>query len=344
MTVRAGLDLGGAHLKVALVENEHLRDVRQFVCPLWQGLNHLDHALRQASPLLSQATEFALTMTGELSDLFPDRTTGVKTLLKHIEDTLDANILVWMGSLGFGTLTEAREQTVHVGSTNFLATASYLSRHISEALLVDFGSTTVDILLIRGGKPVPHGLTDAVRQRTGELVYTGYTRTAVMGVTTKAPFKGEMVGLAREYLATMADVRRILSQDLKEVDLHQTADGKDKSLLSSLQRFARMFGRDQHEGSLEEWRISAHFVHKEQIKSILDGICQVLSRTPLPGSAPLIAAGCGEDEIINISAQLGRPCLSFSTYFSCPSGLKKAASTCAPAVSVAFLSGDSFSF
>lgn len=341
MTVRAGLDLGGAHLKVALVEKGHLKNVGQFVCPLWQGLSHLDTALHNAEPLLSQATEFAITMTGELSDVFKDRTTGVRTLLQKIEESFDRNVLnirVWMGSLGFGNLTQAREQPIHVGSTNFLATASYLSQYISEALLVDFGSTTVDIIPISKGKPAPYGLTDALRQSTGELVYTGYTRTALMGVTTNAPFKGEWTELAREYLATMADVRCILGQDLKDIDLHLTADGKDKSLHSSLQRFARMFGRDQNEGSLDEWRVSALYVREEQIKSLLNGIFQVLSRTPLSLTAPMIAAGSGEDEIVNIAARLEMPCLSFSSFFDCPQNLRKVASTCAPAVSVAFLS------
>ena len=321
MTLRAGLDVGGAHLKVALVENGSVHTVRQFVCPLWKGLHTLKVALDEAAPLLSQAHEYALTMTGELSDFFPNRATGVTSLLQHIERSLGSNIRVWMGTRGFGTLSQAHEATPHVGSTNFLATATYLARHIPEALFVDFGSTTVDI-----------------RQKAGELSYTGYTRTALMAVTTKAPFKGEWVSLAREYLATMADVRRIIGCDLNDVDLHETADGKDKSLLSSQQRFARMFGRDTEEGSEDDWHISALFVREEQIKSILDGIFLVLSGVPLAPTAPLIGAGSGESEIHDIARRLGKSFLSFSSVLSCPTALKKMASTCAPAVSVALLS------
>ena len=39
---------------------------------------------------------------------------------------------------------------------------------------------------VRGGAPAATGLTDAVRQTSGELVYTGYTRTAVMGAEQAA--------------------------------------------------------------------------------------------------------------------------------------------------------------
>ncbi|MFM7084826.1 MAG: hydantoinase/oxoprolinase family protein, partial [Hyphomicrobium sp.] len=271
-------------------------------------------------------------------DLFPDRSTGVMTLLQRIEEKLGLRVRVWMGTLGLGTLTEARSNNTHVGSTNYLSTATLVARHYSDALLIDFGSTTADIIPIRGGKAVPLGLTDAIRQKTGELVYTGYTRTAVMGVTNRAPFKGEWVSLAREYLANMADVRRILGMRLDEVDLHATADGKDKSVSSSLQRFARMLGRDQNEGSEDEWHVSALYVREQQIKTLSDGLLQVLSQTTLSQSAPVIAAGIGEEEVFALASRFNKLSLSFSSCIHCPPELKKWASACAPAVAVALLS------
>lgn len=337
MTLVAGLDIGGAHLKVALVEKGHLKEAHQFLCPLWQGLDKLDKALLDATPLLSQTSTFAITMTGELSDLFPNRTTGVMTLLQRMEDKLGSEIRVWMGSLGFGTLAKAQDNTEHVGSTNFLASATFLARQFRDALLIDFGSTTADIIPIQNGKAAPLGLTDAHRQRTGELVYTGYTRTAVMGVTERAPFKGEWVSLAREYLANMADVRRILGIELEDIDVHATADGKDKSLSSSLQRLARMLGRDQSEGSEEEWRLCALYVREQQINSLVDGLLQVLSRAPLPKSAPFIAAGIGEEEIFDIASRFGKKCVSFASHLSLPPELKKRVAACAPAAAVALL-------
>ncbi len=52
------------------------------------------------------------------------------------------------------------------------------------------GSTTTDIIPIVGGTPCPRGLTDGERLRTGELVYTGLTRTDVSVVAQRATFKG----------------------------------------------------------------------------------------------------------------------------------------------------------
>lgn len=338
MSLVAGLDIGGAHLKVALVENGSLKEARQIFCPLWQGLDKLDKALLEAAPLLMQTSNYTITMTGELSDLFADRSTGVLTLLQRVEEKLGLKVRVWMGALGLGTLAEAHKNKDHVGSTNYLATASLVARHCPDALLIDFGSTTADIIPIRNGKAVPLGLTDAIRQQTGELVYTGYTRTAVMGVTDRVPFRGEWVSLAREYLANMADVRRILGTQLDELDLHATADGKDKSVGSSMQRLARMLGRDQSEGSADEWRVSALYVREQQLQSLTVGLFQILSRNPLPTSAPIVAAGIGEEDVFEIASRFEKPCISFNSYILGPPEQKKWASACAPAVAVALLS------
>jgi probable H4MPT-linked C1 transfer pathway protein len=282
MSITAGLDVGGAHLKVALVADGRPVAVRQIPCALWQGLDKLDAALAEALPLLDQASGFAVTMTGELSDLFPDRETGVATLVERITQELGPSVRFWMGPRGFGSAEEARCHHRDVGSTNFLATATLVGRQRADALLVDFGSTTADIVAIEGGVPAPLGLTDAERQATGALVYTGYTRTAVMAVAQEVPFRGARVGVAREYLATMADVRRILGSDLTDIDQHATADGKGKSLAESITRLARMFGRDARDGTEEEWRAAAQHLREAQLRSIQDGAALVLSAASLP--------------------------------------------------------------
>jgi len=337
MTTTAGLDVGGAHLKVALVEAGRTIAVTLFLCPLWQGLDKLDAALSAAQPLLSRADRFGVTMTGELSDLFSDRKSGVETLVGRIHRDLGSRARFWMGLRGFGSVEEACRHHADVGSTNFLATAAFVATHVPDALLIDFGSTTADIVPIVGGKPMARGLTDAERQTNGELVYTGFTRTAVMGITTRAPFKGRMQGLAREYLATMADVHRIIGDLPDGVDQHATADGRGKSLDESIARFARMFGRDAHEGSLDDWRASAAFVRAAQLVSIEEGAGEVLSEIPIPTNAPLVAAGIGASEVASLAERLGRPYVEFGDIAEAAEDCRAWATACAPAVSVAQL-------
>lgn len=337
MTVRVGLDVGGAHLKVARVEGGRVTAVEQFRCRLWMGLEKLDTALRKAAPLAAGADQISVTMTGELSDVFPDRKTGVETLVARLAQEFGTQTRFWMGPRGFGDAQAALTHHRDVGSTNFLATAALVAQRHAEALLMDFGSTTADIIPIRDGAPCPAGLTDALRQTTGELVYTGFTRTAVMGVTTRVPFQGHWVTLAREYLATMADVRRILGEDLTTIDLHATADGKGKSVDESVARLARMLGRDASDGTAREWATVAAYIHEAQLRSLHDGALQVLSAISLSTAAPVIAAGIGAGDIAQIAARLGREAVTFAEIVDAGGDVASWATACAPAVSVALL-------
>lgn len=344
MTTIAGFDVGGAHLKIARVENGRPVAATQFVCPLWQGLEQLDAALAEARTLTDGADIFAITMTGELSDLFETRQAGVATLVDRMQRATSGRARYWMGRKGFGRAAEAKANHVHVGSTNFLATALAIAAHRPDALLIDLGSTTTDIIPIVGGAPVPQGLTDAERQTTGELVYTGYTRTSVMGVAQSAPLMGRWVTLAREHLATMADVRRILGSLPEGVDLHATADGKGKSLAESLARFARLFGRDSSDAGLPYWQAAARYIEEQQRRSILDGVHLVLSRAAPAaglaggnGDAPIVAAGTGAAAIQAVARTLGRPCLDFGALIGADESCRLAVTHLAPAVAVALL-------
>ncbi len=337
MTATAGLDVGGAHLKVALAEASRVTSVRQIACPLWLGLDKLDAALAEAAPILSRAARHGVTMTGELSDLFPDRKTGVDTLVGRLVRDLGTGTRFWMGGKGFGDAETARNHPTDVGSTNFLATAAFVGTRLPEALLVDFGSTTADIIAVDGGRPAVRGLTDGARLETGELVYTGLTRTAVMGIATRAPLQGREQGLAREVLATMADVRRVLGCLPDGVDQHVTADGRGKSVDESLARLARMFGRDAADGSLEDWREAAAFLRDAQMRSILEGCDTVLGATPVDIRAPVVAAGIGAAEIAALATRLGRPSVEFGSLADADEPCRLWATRCAPAVAVALL-------
>jgi len=337
MTVTLGLDVGGAHLKAAVVEKGRTRAVSQFVCPLWQGLDKLSAALAEAAPLRAGVNRVGVTMTGELSDLFPDRRTGVAHLVAELVAAFGPDTQFWMGRRGFGPAASALAHHRDVGSTNFLATATLLARHVPDALLIDFGSTSTDIIPIRQGAAVPSGLTDVERQTAGELVYTGLTRTAVMAVTDRAPLHGRWVGLAREYLATMADVRRILGELPDGVDLHATADGKGKSRTESLARFARMLGCDAADAGDAEWETAAQYVRECQMRSIHDGALQVLSASALPSNVPVIAAGIGWRPIERLSQRLGLVSRAFAECANAPDELRETANHAAPAVAIALL-------
>lgn len=338
MGIEVGLDVGGAHLKVAQARDGQICGVLQLACPLWQGIHYLDKALGDAAPLIAQANRISITMTGELSDLFADRQEGVETLVGRLSATFGDSARFWMGQRGFGSAADAVQYYADVASTNFVATAQLVGTHLQDALLVDMGSTTTDVIAIKDGQPAVTGFTDAGRLASCELVYTGLTRTAVMGVATSASFKGREQGLCREYLATMADVRRILDELPDGVDQHATADGRGKSVEESVARLARMFGRDAADGSAADWLGAAEQISAAQMAPIREACTTVSKHAGLSDAAPFVLAGIGANVLARrIAGPLRRDCISFGTLTGASGALAGAATHCAPAVAVALL-------
>lgn len=338
-----GLDVGGAHLKAARLEDGKVTAVTQALCPLWQGTDRLTTAIEEIAPLTQGADAFAVTMTGELSDIYPDRATGVRDLVERLVNAFGPGVTVLSfgsGAITFATPEEAKANPSSVGSMNFLATAWATARMAPDALLIDFGSTTCDLVVIRDGIPRPIGLSDAERQASGELVYTGATRTSVIAVTQSAPFAGRWIGLAREHLATMADVRRILGDNLDGLDLHATADGRGMSQSESLIRFARLFGRDVAPGSEPIWREGARFVRERQCASIIEGAYLCLSNATEgihPRPARAVIAGIGAPDAAEVARRLGLDPISFGDLIGLDDPISTAATHHAPAVATALL-------
>ena len=336
MTITAGYDVGGAHLKVALIDDGRPIAVEQIACPLWQGIDRLDTAFRQAGPLVSRATHHAVTMTGELCELFPDRRSGVAAIVDHLAGTLGPDTCFWMGAHGFGNAEQACRDWASVASTNFLASAELVARRLGNGLLIDLGSTTTDIIPVAAGAPCPRGTTDGERLATGELVYTGLTRTDVAVVAHDAIFQGRKQRLAATF-ATMADVRRILSELTEDTDQHETADHRGKSVGESVARLARAFGRDAADATVEDWKSCARSIADQQTRLILDACTEVLAATPVTEDAPIIAAGIGAHIIETVGKTVDRPCRTFGAITNARDDCRRWVTRCAPAVAVALL-------
>lgn len=331
MVTIAGLDIGGAHVKAARLVDGRLSAVEQHVCPLWQGFDLLGGALGDVATLTAGADLVAITMTAELTEIFESREAGAAALIHHLDGAFGQRARFFTGLKGFMAAEGALRDPLSVGSANFLATAQVIAQRLPRALLIDLGSTTADIIPCDR----PQGLTDAERLQTGELVYTGYTRTPVPSVTARAPLLGTWQTLARDGFANMADVRRILGVLPENADQHGTADGRSKSVEDSLRRFARGFGRDGEMRHLEGWKVAAAYVDQVQQRSIYDGAIQVLSR---PGLVidNVVAAGIGWPLVAPIAGSLGIPAVrTFGELIGAPESLNAAATCYAPAVAVA---------
>ena len=340
--ITVGWDIGGAHLKAAAARGGRILGVWQAACPIWLGEDKLDGAFTQvlawlADAGLAQVDTHACTMTAELSDIFANRAAGVAALAAAAERRLRAP-LIYAGPDGFVQAGVAAQHVSVIASANWHASAALVAVRLPDALLIDMGSTTTDIVRVAAGEVAARGYADAERLETGELVYTGVVRSFLMSIISAVPFKGKLTPLMHEYFANMADVYRVLGELPPGADLQATADGRGKSIEESRARLARMIGRDAAEGGVEDWRLVALAFKRAQMRSVEAAAVQVLSGG-LAVDAPVVAAGAGMHVVAEIAAGLGRRCLSFASVVECAPAFAELAAHCAPACALALLAG-----
>ncbi|GLK55133.1 putative H4MPT-linked C1 transfer pathway protein [Methylopila capsulata] len=339
MTAIVGLDVGGAHLKLARLGAEgRLEAVRIAACPLWKGLDRLEAALDEIAADIPAAAACVATMTGELVDLWPDRAAGVGAIAEALAARFGAGrLMIYAGAAGFIAAAAAGAHVDQVASANWRATAEALARTRDAGLLVDVGSTTSDLIPFAGGGVLARGATDAARMAADELVYQGVARTPVMALSTRLPFAGAWVTPMAEHFATSADVHR-LTGDLPEgADLHPAADDGPKTPEASARRLLRMVGADLDAATRTDAETLARFLAEAQLRRLHDAALGVLTRPEARSIRTVVGAGAGRFLAKRVAERLGLGYRDLGAAFAETGGLAEAAADCAPAVAVARL-------
>ncbi|MEQ1528365.1 MAG: hydantoinase/oxoprolinase family protein [Methylococcales bacterium] len=336
-----GWDIGGAHVKAAVINPEGLLvGVYQRPCPLWKGLEQLTPAVTGILQELPNASyRHGLTMTGELVDLFAHRDDGVKQIIAAMRCLLADDLFIFAGSQGLlpCELLNAQHYPL-IASTNWLASAAMAAQVVGNGLFIDIGSTTTDLLVFKNNQVLAQGYTDYQRLLSQELVYTGVVRTAVMAVAQSVIFENREIGIMAEYFATMADVYRLTGELNEAHDQTDTADGAEKTPAASARRLARMIGCDFVSEQLPRWQCFASVLRAQQLQLIQRSCQKHLHDGDLSQTNPLIGAGIGRFLVKQLAEQLGYPYLDFSDI--CPQNGQQTSITsadCAPAVAVAQL-------
>lgn len=312
---QTGWDIGGAHLKVARCDHRgQLLHVLELPCPLWRGLDVLRKVLRDAMAQLGNSEDLhAVTMTGELADIFPDRTTGVRQIISTLQEYIAADRLTVFSTDGWLSCDQAVSNWQQVASVNWLATARYAALTQPDALVMDIGTTTTDIIPVQGGQPCPTGLTDLARQQSGELCYSGAVRTPINMLCQSVWFGGHRVSLTREVFALTADCWRLLDRLDMPAIVDESADGAGWQQSACQQRLARLLGTDASSADPAEWQMVAEQFAEQQIQLFTDSCWQVLSAHPaLDNQAPVIGAGVGRFIIAECARRLNRPYIDFA--------------------------------
>jgi len=333
-----GWDIGGAHLKGARLGGGRIVDVVQIASPLWLGLAELGRAFAAAKAALGPADFNVATMTAELSDVFADRTIGVAAIAEIASrELVSQKLLFYAGNFGFVGADAVAEKIEAIASANWHASAALAARHCQEALFVDMGSTTTDIIPIHAGQIAARGYSDAERMAYGELVYAGVVRSLLMAGVRLVPFAGRWVPLMNEWFAHASDVYRILGELPEGADHMQTADGQPKTIEASLARLARQIGHDAKDVSASALTQLARFFAEAQLREITDGAHLVLSHGRLEAEAPVVGAGVGRFVVRKLADRLARPYVDFDEMIPALPEVRQKAGDCAPASAVALL-------
>ncbi|MFL5905413.1 MAG: hydantoinase/oxoprolinase family protein [Solirubrobacteraceae bacterium] len=288
-----GLDVGGANTKAVWRDGVQRRTVsRPF--EVWRGREALEAVLREvvAEVAPEPVDAVGLTTTAELSDAFRTKREGVGFVLDAAEAALDARQLLALTTAGeLVPVTEARARPLDVAAANWVASALAVAGLHADALMIDVGSTTVDVIPIAAGRVAAVGRTDLDRLLAGELVYTGALRTNLAAIAPRVPVRDCWCPVTSELFAISADVQLVLGHITRDAYTCATPDGRPPSVEYARERVARLVCSDAEQLAAEEIDAIAAFLHAEQVRQIEAAARRVSGR--FEGAPPVVPLGAG---------------------------------------------------
>jgi probable H4MPT-linked C1 transfer pathway protein len=238
-----GLDIGGANTKIADTD----AFAKSVAFPLWKSPEGLAPIVAQ---LINAAPDFdrvAVTITGELADCYSTREEGICRILEQITQLIPATLLAIYSVQGeWLTPSEAARKPWAVAASNWHASASLATRYLKNdsAIVIDIGSTTIDLTPIVKSGLLTHSKIDSERMVAGELLYAGVQRTPLFAFGTSVPLHGHDCPMIPELFATTQDLFLWLGQLEDQPDSRDTADGKPATRQHAAYRLARLVGED----------------------------------------------------------------------------------------------------
>ena len=277
-----GIDVGGANLKVATKDGVCIH-----YCPLWEE-SPLSDLLQQYR---REGEDAAVVISGELADCFSSKMEGIGFIVDAVQD-------IFPGARFYGTDAAFHDAAVPaLAAANWLVSAEYLMDRYPGTLLVDFGSTTTDIIPLTGMEPLK-GLTDFARLRAGFLVYTGLLRTTVPALLREVTIGGIPTPVCPEYFACSADAHLVLGHIASSGYTIDPPDRTGTDRVSALRRLSRVVCADMEETGEEGAVAIARAFWDAQRSLICDAIRRV---TGTCGTRGVLCAGTGAGLIAKLT-------------------------------------------
>jgi (4-(4-[2-(gamma-L-glutamylamino)ethyl]phenoxymethyl)furan-2-yl)methanamine synthase len=250
----------------------------------------------------------ALTMTAELSDEFRTKREGVGFVLDAVEDAVPGPVMALTTAGELVGLDEARARPLDVAAANWVASGLAVAARHPDALMLDVGSTTADVIPIAGGRVAATGRTDLDRLLAGELVYTGALRTNLAAIAPRVPVRGGWCPVASELFAVSGDVHLIRGSLAPEAYTCPTPDGRPASVEHARERVARLVCADAEQLAPGEIEAIAAYLAAEQVGAI-EAAARQLSTRMHDWAVPVVALGTGAFLARAVAERLGRPVL-----------------------------------
>jgi (4-(4-[2-(gamma-L-glutamylamino)ethyl]phenoxymethyl)furan-2-yl)methanamine synthase len=296
-----GLDVGGANTKAAVVHGDGRVQIVSEPFEVWREPEALTDAIASVVARLGlDRSPVALTTTAELVDVFPGKREGVRYVLEATRRALPGRRLRVITTAGeLVDLEEARAAPLRCAAANWMATALLVARSLPDAILVDCGGSTTDVIPIAAGEVAARGRTDLERLLHDELVYTGALRTNIAAVLSKVPIGGEPCPVSSELFAISADAHLLRGSVTSEQCTCTFPDGRGTSLPEARSRLARVVCADPEQLAEDDLEAIAAAVEEAQVSSIAAALERVAARLPagasakLPAGVPVVAVGVG---------------------------------------------------
>ncbi len=288
-----GLDVGGANTKAAVVHGGGAPVTVSEPFELWREPEGLAGAIASVVGALGiDDAPVALTTTAELVDVFASKREGVLSVLEAAERALPGRRLRVMTTDGaLVGLDEARAAPLRCAAANWVATALVIARSLPDAILLDCGGTTTDVIPIIAGEVAARGRTDVERLLAGELVYTGALRTNIAAIVASVPIGGRPCPVSSELFAISADAHLLRGSLTAEQCTCSFPDDRGTSRPEVRSRLARVVCADPEQLGDGDLEAMAASVHEAQVAAIAAALQRVAGR--VPAGTGVLAVGVG---------------------------------------------------
>lgn len=277
-----GLDIGGANTKAALIlcKNRVLKSVYSSIeyFPFWEKtidqipemLNRILNKIIDVTSIDLNAIDLiSITITAELSDAFQTKREGISIILNALKEVMDLKKMRFISNnIKFIDYNQASAYPLSIAAANWVSTALFLGNYVPQCILIDAGSTTIDIIPVKNSIPIAKGKDDISRIKSHELVYTGGLRATIPSITHHVPYKNGMVRISFEKFALISDIHRILENITEKEYINDTADNRSKSIEDCYARVARIICMDKESINQEELDAIINYIYEKQLEII----------------------------------------------------------------------------